>query len=94
MLTIAHEIGHFILHNEDVQHHNIDSSNYADLTQEKDANNFATELLMPETQFINKFRTIETKDIFKKIKILSDFFGLSDFAIVSRAYSLGLFDAI
>jgi hypothetical protein len=46
--TIAHEIGHFVLHPERVRSERSGSTNWASQSIEREADAFAAELLMPE----------------------------------------------
>jgi Zn-dependent peptidase ImmA (M78 family) len=90
--TIAHELGHFILHKEEVIHYdtepkeegmffraNGEISNY-----ETEANHFAAELLMPEDMVRQDF---EKTPVINKLK---DKYGVSDEAMKYRLVNLGL----
>ena len=89
--TIAHEIGHYILHASDELHYdtdNIETLHFrkADITSfdEIEANQFAAELLMPEG-ILN--RCIEGG--IKAISDLADRFSVSEDAMRYRLINLG-----
>lgn len=90
LFTVAHEIGHYILHNEG-------GDRYDDLeiydpkkrTKETEANNFAGELLMPEYKFLEMFKKYDG-DLYR----ISEVFGVSYHASSVRAFCLGLIDNI
>ena len=90
LFTIAHEIGHYVLH-ESSQNRFDEYHKYtpAELTREKEANNFAGELLMPEYKFKEVFDEVRGD-----IKKLADRFGVSTRATEVRAFWLGLIDNI
>jgi Zn-dependent peptidase ImmA (M78 family) len=90
LFTIAHEIGHFVLH-EGCQNRFDEYHNYTpeELKREKEANDFAGELLMPQYKFKEVFD--EVRGDFKKI---ADRFGVSHRATEVRAFWLGLIDNI
>lgn len=89
--TIAHELGHFIKHRDKYM---ISGSSIPDLIFfrdntidpiEKEANDFAANLLMPKDVFIEKIKSgCNTLDK------LSEAFQLSTSAVKYRAYKLGL----
>lgn len=93
--TIAHELGHFVLHkdtplfvdkNETVLYRNLDSTT-GELLKEKEANSFAASLLMPK-----KFIEDEIKKIpfgIDPIAHLSDIFKVSSQAMNYRLNNLG-----
>jgi Zn-dependent peptidase ImmA (M78 family) len=90
LFTIAHEIGHFILHqgsqNRFDEYHKYTEE---ELAREKVANNFAGELLMPQYKFKEAFDEVRGD-----IKKLADRFGVSIRAIEIRSFRLGLIDNI
>jgi Zn-dependent peptidase ImmA (M78 family)/DNA-binding XRE family transcriptional regulator len=55
--TIAHELGHILLHNENL----FPISSYRD--KEKEANIFASEFLMPEDEIKNSLRQLKMSDL-------------------------------
>lgn len=95
--TIAHELGHYILHkdlldenNELVSHiksNNIDCPalarglNYNQM--EREANNFAAEILMPEKEFLEECEQAIS------IEEVAQYFGVSVQAATIRANNLG-----
>jgi len=96
VFTIAHEIGHFILHQNELNSgHEIVSgvkmssclprenepSEYK--RRETDANKFAAELLMPEKEFVERCLKVDS------IEEIANYFGVSVPAATIRANSLG-----
>lgn len=81
--TVAHEIGHIILHGD--QEDYIDYRSGAITPKEKEADDYAANLLMPDDVFIYKWKEFD-KDFNK----LSNFFGVSKPAIGVRANNLHL----
>ena len=90
LFTIAHEIGHFILHQGSQNRFN-EYHKYTEeeLAREKVANNFAGELLMPQYKFKEAFDEVRGD-----IKKLANRFGVSIRAIEIRSFRLGLIDNI
>lgn len=92
--TIAHEIGHFLLHRDDAKRrkaHRADKSEpfsyleRQDVRQEAEANSFATQLLMPP----NLFKPLHAR--FKgSISQLATAFFVSQKAVEIRVRELGL----
>lgn len=95
--TLAHEIGHFILHQQYIQQdepyfvdtsftffRNRDSSTGI-IKQEIEANNFASELLMPEEEILKyfKYKKIDFFDGFS-IKGLAKAFNVSEQAMAIK----------
>ncbi|MEA5576070.1 ImmA/IrrE family metallo-endopeptidase [Anabaena sp. UHCC 0451] len=98
--TIAHELGHFLLHHT-VSNVFIDSSlvffrdekaSEGTKRQEIEANTFAAELLMPESVLIEKVRNLPPDDD-KAVKELADEFAVSVQALTIRLTKLGLITA-
>lgn len=99
LFTIAHELGHFFLHNNDIEK-GIVSYRHAALyekyspeerTREEEANHFAAELLMPQRifiQFYNQMRSNITKE--DLIKKLAEIFEVNEEAIKVRMSYLDL----
>lgn len=90
LFTVAHEIGHYILHNGtnnrfDSYHQYTPEEN----KMEREANNFAASLLMPSYKFIEMFNKFHAN-----ILEISDVFGVSQRATEIRAFNLGLIDNI
>ena len=84
--TIAHELGHFFLH-KDLNDTFIDKvffRNSESNIMEREANNFAAEILMPEDSF-KKFISENSS----KISDISKYFGVSSVAVKVRAEILG-----
>lgn len=89
--TIAHELGHFILHKDKIIAQGASApdqiffrSDNVDFI-EQEANNFASELLMPKEEFKNAIKN--GVNTFEK---LSEKFELSTSAVKYRAYKLGI----
>ncbi|WP_077930992.1 ImmA/IrrE family metallo-endopeptidase [Acetobacter persici] len=87
--TIAHEIGHYILHyifNEEYKNEECYTANRSGSSRiEWEANWFASELLMPEKEFRAAY-----DDLNKNLYEISKKFGTSELACSVRAKSLGL----
>ena len=85
--TIAHELAHFSLHTStasDFIDHNFFRNGDSN-PMEAEANKFASELLMPETEF-RKY----VSDFAGSIEALSKFFKVSTLAVRVRAKTLGM----
>jgi len=85
--TIAHELGHFCLH-QDINDKFEDQIFFRGAVSdvlEFQANNFASELLMPEREFLDKI-----KSGMNTIQKLSEYFGVSTLAIRVRAKQLNI----
>lgn len=81
--TVAHEIGHIILHETDADF--VDYRRPSVDAKEFEADNFAGNLLMPDNVFKEKWQ--EFKGNFAS---LSQFFGVSKSAVGVKAYKLGI----
>ena len=101
--TIAHEIGHYVKHKDYIDAHGSilerkDHGGYSpeQIKQEKEANQFASELLMPEYYFAQKYNELYQQMGYgnnvneKVIKELSDIFWVSTQAVLYRIMMLGL----
>lgn len=91
MFTIAHEIGHYVKHNDKLaangQFMDRKSSGYTaeERQNERQANDFAGELLMPSEKFCEIYNEKSGN-----IKNISSFFRLSADLVSFRAIKLGL----
>lgn len=83
--TIAHEIGHFVLHPERVAPERGGSVNAAGRAQEREADQFAAELLMPEALVRD---AVGRQGV--DLQRLADRFEVSQQAMRTRLRSLGL----
>jgi len=81
--TIAHELGHFFLHKNDLENGFIDYRSLFIDDREKMANKFAAELLMPEEVFHKKAQQ------FGDSEKLAKFFRVSLSACLTRLTFLG-----
>jgi len=85
--TLAHELGHFVLHKDD-NNFRIDLQDYSidgdPKNQETEANYFAGSLLMPKEKLITAFKFA------KNILEVADSFGVSVPAVEARLKWLGL----
>ncbi len=100
--TIAHEIGHFLLHESEkvymdginnifrVQHRNQDSSKGSSV-EEKEANLFAAELLMPKKFLAKDLDNCSTLNLLdeEELKKLADSYQVSTQALTFRLAYLG-----
>jgi Zn-dependent peptidase ImmA (M78 family) len=87
--TIAHEIAHYFLHFDTVINAGIIDNKYIgrDLSKtkiEKEANQLAAEILMPEDIVIQKATKLQN------IPLLADFFNVSEDSMYYRLMNLGL----
>lgn len=96
--TIAHEIGHFLLHKREGVHVDRDytvayrntKSAMGEEGEEIEANQFAAELLMPAegiVRFLKKHETEKITDL--TVEKLANFFEVSEQAMTIRLTSLG-----
>lgn len=85
--TIAHELGHYCLHQEIADKFEDKIFFRSSVTDEHEhqANNFAGELLMPKEEFLKKIKAGTNT-----IQELSDYFNVSTLAIRVRAKQLNL----
>lgn len=94
--TMAHELGHFILHKDtplfiskkdNVMYRNLDSST-GEIKREREANSFAASLLMPRKFVLDEISKIpkKTKD---PVSYLADKFRVSEQAMTFRLANLG-----
>lgn len=72
-LTLAHELGHLVMHNE-----------YADVDMEAQANKFAAEFLMPEMAIKSSLTSLTIP----RLEALKLQWGVSMQALVERSYAL------
>jgi Zn-dependent peptidase ImmA (M78 family) len=88
--TIAHEVGHFVLHDEKVQEaffrKNLIFVEKEKVPVEREANLFAASLLMPRGIVLRYFKIIKQPDY------LADIFGVSYSAMRLRLKNLGLIE--
>jgi Zn-dependent peptidase ImmA (M78 family) len=89
--TVAHELGHYFLHRSDLDRNTYFYNTFQnqkhqyteeEKTREKEANNFAAELLMPEMLVISKWN--ENKEKPDAIGILAHYFNVSYLAMSFR----------
>lgn len=88
--TLAHELGHYILHRNNLEGQHQDIALFRDANEdslgiEYAANDFAAELLIPKELFENAI-----KEGINTPKQLSNFFQVTEKAILYRAYKLGI----
>lgn len=89
--SLAHEAGHISLHNF------LEDKDYPikDLGIERQADRYASAILMPKELFTNKLNSLgyssgEKLDLNKHGKILTDYFGVSFYALEIRLSNLGI----
>ncbi len=91
--TVAHELGHYVLHrdghpegmfDDDLNFLRTDGNIAGDKEQEKEANLFAAELLMPENAVRTAYESV------KDISALARLFAVSQEAMGYRVLNLGL----
>lgn len=91
LFSLAHEYAHFIFHKKRLGI--ISSEDQKDTSDERIADYFATEFLMPERSIVDifNFRVRNTKDITAQdIIYMSDYFGVSFLAMLFRLNNLKL----
>lgn len=81
--TLAHELGHILIHNEN----NYPISSFRE--KEKEANNFASEFLMPENEIRNSLRKLKMGDLAG----LKRFWLTSMSSLIRRAKDLECIDS-
>lgn len=93
--TIAHELGHFILHKlpvsmtkKELKLYRNSESSTGEIKQEREANAFAAALLMPE-KFIHTEIERAPNDTIEAIKFLAKKFKVSEQAMTFRLANLG-----
>ena len=86
--TIAHEMGHFVLHDDKKQEtffrKDLIFVEKTDLPMEQEANCFAANILMPKGTLIRYQKIVKDPDY------LADIFGVSKSAMLLRLQTLGL----
>lgn len=99
LFTIAHELGHFFMHTDDVLRKGIvsyrDASVYtkyneAERKREEEANHFAAEILMPKKIFIEFYNEYSFMNITDLVSKMAKFFNVSEKAIKIRMSYLDL----
>lgn len=97
--TIAHELGHFLLHKDEELHvderfpigFRSELSSKAVDAAEIEANQFAAELLMPSSLLVSHVRSLpQNLDTEAAISQLADLYEVSDQAMTIRLSALGL----
>ncbi len=89
--TVAHEIGHILLHKKEGSSHHYRAGRTEDITvyggdiEEIEANKFASMLLMPKNEFQKIWNRFNGD-----IEYVSDYFAVSKLVASIRANSLGL----
>jgi Zn-dependent peptidase ImmA (M78 family) len=99
--TIAHELGHYILHEKDSKLfvdksekvlYRDGKSSTGELMKERDANAFAAALLMPQKLILEEAEKYKHETKNKFISLLAKKFKVSAQAITIRLTNLGLID--
>lgn len=98
--SVAHEIGHLILHmkyNVEKKEFEKEFENnkiyyrYGNSKEEYEANEFAGAFLMPESKFIEIVRKYTNNEQLCLINEVSNYFNVSNQAVISRGKFLGIF---
>ena len=92
--TVAHELGHYLLHQDILKKEGkiLERSVKKTPTEidgvkrEREANEFAAELLMPEKHFIERYREFQ----YAVLEQLSEYFAVSVAAVRVRLLNLGI----
>lgn len=88
--TVAHELGHFVLHmNDDSEFITYLRNNELDF-KESEANSFAAALLMPKNELTKHFVSLENSPTDFVIETLARMFLVSEQAMKIRLINLGL----
>jgi Zn-dependent peptidase ImmA (M78 family) len=87
--TIAHELGHFLIHSDRKQEEilyrrDVINLNTEDQTIESEANWFAASILMPEEKFTEYWKATKNESL------IADYFGVSPTAVRLRVKNLNL----
>lgn len=98
LFTIAHELGHFFLHSDDVKNGIVSYRNSAhyqkyhscEKKREEVANHFAAEMLMPRETFVAYFIKNSDTPFNILVKEMADFFFVNEAAIKIRLSYLDL----
>ncbi|WP_105956867.1 XRE family transcriptional regulator [Apilactobacillus quenuiae] len=85
--SLAHELGHWLLHSDDTDPESLDNEEYRD--KEKQANKFASAFLLPRNGFINSVKDLKYINLDSIIR-LKAYWNVSMAAIIYRMYSLNL----
>jgi Zn-dependent peptidase ImmA (M78 family) len=88
--TLAHELGHYFLHGQKLNGQHTDIALFRDANEdglgiEYAANDFAAELLMPQYDFRQAIKNGQNTP-----KKLSNYFQVTEKAVMYRAYKLGI----
>ncbi|MCK8607771.1 ImmA/IrrE family metallo-endopeptidase [Apilactobacillus ozensis] len=85
--SLAHELGHWMLHSKNVDPQSLDMIEYRNM--EKEANNFASSFLLPRDAFVKDFLSYSkvSLDVLKYLKLK---WHVSMSSIIMRAHQLGL----
>ena len=85
--TIAHEIGHFILHKPKIGgRFRVEDFDYkredTEASEEPEANYFAASILVPKEEFLSLVKKVG--DSFESLGLIADYFGVSRSVIQNR----------
>jgi Zn-dependent peptidase ImmA (M78 family) len=99
--TMAHELGHFILHSKETPlfvdkteralYRNLESST-GEIVKEREANSFAAALLMPRRLLKLEIDNCDTESVGSITEYLAKKFNVSEKAMEHRLTNLGLLD--
>ena len=85
--TLAHELGHFVLHGDRLNPKDLDPSEYRNIEQEADT--FASCFLMPKNAFEKDIRNIKVDELMNYVPLKTKW-NVSIAAMIHRAKSLSL----
>jgi Zn-dependent peptidase ImmA (M78 family) len=95
--TIAHELGHFVLHYSEnnlffdkdflVKYRNANTYSHKELIQEQEANAFAAALLMPKEFVLRELKSQTTK-FMSEIELIENLAKLFDVSVPAMTYRL------
>lgn len=89
--TLAHELGHYILHGDKLEPQDLSSEEYRAI--EKEANLFASAFLLPDEAFSADIRSIRRDNLLDYLPLKTKW-KVSVSAMIMRARALGLVDSV
>lgn len=89
--TLAHELGHYILHGDKLEPQDLSSEEYRAI--EKEANLFASAFLLPDEAFSADIRSIRCDNLLDYLPLKTKW-KVSVSAMIMRARALGLVDSV
>lgn len=88
IFTAAHELGHLLLHRDEFD----PDETVEDINAEREADNFAAYLLMPERRFTNEWQAVLGLPLFDAVMKIKRIFRVSYRTVLHRLDELGIKD--